>query len=105
MVARGAAYFFDDLGQGENSDAEWLTLRLALTLAQSLCEPVFDLLGDPLEVIWQASGSSRYSSIAAAAHLVKNEECEVSARPRRLISTPRRQNLAGIALAKRNASR
>ena len=105
VVSRGATYFFDNLGCGTSSDAEWLALRLALQLAQTLGEPDFDLIGDSLEVIRQASGSSRCRSVAAANHLAKYEECAVLGRPRRLIWTPRRQNLAGIALAGRNACR
>jgi len=104
VVARGATYFFDNLGCGTSSDAEWLALRLALQVAQSLGEPDFDLIGDSLEVIQQANGSSRCSSIASAHHLAKYEECAASGRPRRLIWSPRRQNLAGIALAGRNTS-
>ncbi|WP_324292000.1 reverse transcriptase-like protein [uncultured Erythrobacter sp.] len=105
VVARGASYFYDYLGYGTSSDAEWLALRLALQLAQSLGEPEFDLVGDSLEVIRQASGSSRCRSVAASDHLAKYEECAASGRPRRLIWTPRQQNLAGIALAKRNTLR
>lgn len=101
VVARGATYFFDNLGYGTSSDAEWLALRLALQLAHSLGEPEFDLVGDSLEVIRQANGSSRCRSIAAADHLAKYEDCAASGRPRRLIWTSRRQNLAGIALARR----
>lgn len=102
VVARGITYFFDNLGYGTSSDAEWLAVRLALQLGQSLGEPDFDLIGDSLEVIGQASGSSRCSSIAAADHLAEYEKRAASGRPRRLIWTPRRQNLAGIALAGRN---
>ena len=105
MVARGATCFFDNLGCGTSSDAEWLALLLALQLAHTLGEPDFDLIGDSLEVIRQASGASRCRSIAAADHLAKYEECAASGRPRRLIWTPRQQNLAGIALAGRNARR
>ena len=101
VVARGATYFFDDLGCGTSSDAEWIALRLALQLAHTLGEPDFDLIGDSLEVIRQASGSSRCRSIAAAQHLARYEECAAQGRPRRLVWTPRRQNLAGIALAGR----
>ena len=35
VVARGVAYFFDNVGCGTSSDAEWLALRLALQLAQT----------------------------------------------------------------------
>lgn len=105
VVARGVTHFFDDLGYGTSSDAEWIALRLALQVAQSLGEPEFDLVGDSLEVIRQASGSFRCRSMAAAEHLAQYEECAASGRPRRLVWTPRQQNLAGIALAKRNALR
>jgi len=101
VVARGSVYFFDDLGHGTSSDAEWLALRLALRLAQSHGETDFDLVGDSLNVIRQACGSSRPSSPSAADHLAKYQECAAMGRPRRLIWTPRCQNLAGIALAAR----
>ncbi|PLK22390.1 ribonuclease HI [Porphyrobacter sp. TH134] len=105
VVARGATYFFDELGYGTSSDTEWLALRLALQLAQSLGEPNSDLVGDSLEVIRQASGTSHCRSISAAAHLAKYEECAASGRPRRVIWTPRRQNLTDIALAGRITGR
>lgn len=105
VVARGAARFFDDLGCGNSTDAEWMALRLALQLAQSLGEPDFDLVGDSLEVIRQASGISRCRSASAAQHLAKYKEHAAAGRPRRLVWTPRQQNLAGIALAGRYACR
>jgi ribonuclease HI len=105
VVARGTTRFFDDLGHGTSSDAEWLALRLALEVAQSLGEPEFDLVGDSREVILQASGSMRPGSPAAAAHLARYEECAAAGRPRRLVWTPRQQNLAGIALARRHEGR
>lgn len=105
LVARGAAHFFDDLGCGTSSDAEWMALRLALQFAQSLGEHDFDLIGDSLDVIRQASGKSRGRSASAMQHLARYEECAAAGRPRRLVWTPRQQNLAGIALAGRYASR
>lgn len=105
VVVRGATYFFDDLGCGTSSDAEWMALRLALHVAQSLGEPDFDLIGDSLEVIRQASGMSLPGSNAAAQHLAIYEEGAAKGRPRRVKWTPRGQNLAGIALARRNSSR
>ncbi|WP_234031832.1 ribonuclease HI [Porphyrobacter sp. SLTP] len=85
VVARGVTHFYDDLGYGTNSDAEWLALRLALQLAHSLGEPEFDLVGDSLEVIRQASGLFRCRSMAAADHRARYEECAAAGRPRRLI--------------------
>jgi len=105
VVARGEARFFDDLGCGTSSDAEWLALRLALEVAQSLDEPDFDLIGDSLEVIRQAGGMSPPGSSAAADHLARYKEGAAKGRPRRVKWTPRAQNLAGIALERRKASR
>lgn len=36
VVVRGVPHLFDDLGHGNNSDAEWLALICALELAHSL---------------------------------------------------------------------
>lgn len=105
VVARGAVCFFDDLGCGTSSDAEWTALRLALQVAQSLGEPDFDLIGDSLEVIRQASGASPPGTNAAAEHLARYKDGAAKGRPRRVKWTPRGQNLAGIALARRHASR
>lgn len=105
VVALGTAYFFDDLGSGTSSDAEWSAICLALQVAQSLGEPDFDLIGDSLEVIRQASGRSSLGSSAAAEHLARYEEGAAKGRPRRVKWTPRSQNLAGVALARRHASR
>lgn len=103
VVARGMPFFFDNLGSGTSSDAEWLALRLALQHAQALAVPDFVLVGDSLEVIRQASGISPCRSRAAAQHCAQYRECARLGAPRRLIWTPRRQNLAGIALARRHA--
>lgn len=105
VVARGITYYFDDLGCGTSSDAEWMALRLALQVAQSLAEPDFDLIGDSLEVIRQTSGISRSGSASAANHLARYQKDAAKGRPRRVRWTPRGQNLAGIALVRRNVSR
>ncbi|MGZ8287523.1 MAG: reverse transcriptase-like protein [Allosphingosinicella sp.] len=101
VVARGATYFFDDLGCGTSSDAEWLALRLALQLAHSLEEPDFELIGDCANVISQASGQSKCRTEAALDHRARFQECMASGKPKRLRWTSRNQNLAGIALARR----
>ncbi|WP_245806093.1 ribonuclease HI [Erythrobacter donghaensis] len=101
VVARGVAHFFDDLGIGTNTDAEWLALRMALQVAQSLDAAEFDLIGDSLEVVRQANGASRPGSESAAAHLARYEAAAAHRRPRQVKWTPRGQNLAGIALARR----
>jgi ribonuclease HI len=101
IVARGQSAFFDDLGYGTNSDAEWLALRLALKVAHSLKVPRFELLGDNANVIAQATGRAGCRSQSAAAHLAQYLDLATTGRPDRIRWLPRNQNLAGIALARR----
>lgn len=101
VVARGVSYYFDDLGFGTSSDSEWLALRLALRLGQSLGEQDFDLIGDCANVIEQANGSSRCRTEAAAEHRARFRESASATPPNRVRWIPRTQNLAGIALARR----
>lgn len=101
VVAQGAVYFFDDMGNGTSTDAEWLALLMAMKLAHLLCEADCELIGDSVNVIRQASGVSRCRSQAALAHLAEYQRCAEAAQPRRLRWTPRNQNLAGIALSRR----
>lgn len=101
VVARGSAYFFDDLGNGSSSDAEWLALLKALDVARSLGLPVFDLLGDNRGVIGQASGTAPCRTLAARDHLARFHAAAALSPPRRLRWLPRHQNLAGIALERR----
>lgn len=103
IVARGETYFFDDLGDGTSSDAEWTALRLALKVAHSLGEPDFDLIGDCANVIAQANGRTKCRSEQARAHRASFHEAAATGPPKRVRWTPRNQNLAGIALARRRA--
>jgi ribonuclease HI len=102
VVARGQAWFFDDVGSGSSEEAEWLALRKALELAQSLGEPHFDLIGDCANVIAQANGSAKCRTATAWEHYAKLQESAASAPPRRIRWIARNQNLAGIALARRS---
>jgi ribonuclease HI len=101
VVARGVPYFFDELGSGTSSDAEWLALLQALRLAQSLSEPDFDLIGDSAHVIAQANGLSSCRSQSSRDHHAEFREIAASAPPQRIRWAPRAQNLAGIALERR----
>lgn len=100
VVVRGAAYFFDDLGIGSNSDAEWLALVRALELAQSAGLANVELIGDALGVIRQANMvlSSGQASTAQATRFLG---LAAKVRPARIRWIKREQNLAGIALATR----
>ena len=101
VVARGATYFFDELGYGTSEDAEWLALLEALRLAHSLGEHEFDLIGDCANVIGQANGLTKCRSQEAFEHHLRFGEAAASAPPRRIRWIARTQNLAGIALARR----
>jgi ribonuclease HI len=101
VVARGTAHYFDDLGEGSSSEAEWLALIKALEVAQLLAVPSFDLLGDSRGVIDQATGTTPCRTPAAREHLARFHAAAAHAPPRRLRWLPRHQNLAGIALDRR----
>jgi ribonuclease HI len=98
-VLRGQTHIFNDLGQGNNRDAEWLALLHALKLGQAL-GPI-ELIGDAAEVIAQANqalrtGQSRDGHSAALLALAAGSP------PARIRWIKRAQNLAGIALAARH---
>jgi ribonuclease HI len=102
VVARGRTWFFDDLGEGSSSDAEWMALTKAVEVAHSLGAPLFDLLGDSRSVIDQASGAAPCRNAAAQAHLAHYHEAAAALPPPRLRWLPRQQNLAGTALNRRH---
>ena len=101
VVARGETLFFDDLGSGTSSDAEWLALRAALRVAQALGESDFELIGDCANVLAQANGAARCRGLAAEEHLARFREAAALGPPGRIRWIARTQNLAGIALARR----
>jgi ribonuclease HI len=101
VVARGVAYVFDDLGTGTSEDAEWLALRTALQVAQSLGEPDFVLIGDCANVIAQANGKAKCRTPSALEHRAKFIEAAASGPAPHIRWIARNQNLAGIALTRR----
>ncbi|ABD25950.1 hypothetical protein Saro_1509 [Novosphingobium aromaticivorans DSM 12444] len=99
-VVRGKPYFFDDLGTGSNTDAEWHALRCAIELARDLGLRDVEFVGDSLEVTrsanialanGNATSGQAISLLAILAHY----------RPGRIRWIKREQNLAGIALEAR----
>ncbi|WP_310532777.1 reverse transcriptase-like protein [Novosphingobium sp.] len=101
VVIRGVTYLFDDLGQGTNSDAEWLALICALRQALALGLEDIVLIGDAREIIDHAgealrAGQAPHAHAAAVLDLAK----QLSGARIRWIK--RGQNLAGIALAARH---
>lgn len=103
VVARGQVLFFDGLGNGGSSDAEWLALRTALEVARQLGIADFDLLGDSLSIVQQANSRVPCRNAAARDHFDAVRALMALAMPRRIRWVPRQQNLAGIALDRRRA--
>ena len=101
VVVGGVPYFFDDLGRGTNSDAEWLALTCALELSQSLGLTNIELVGDALEVIRQANRAIR-TGHAKHGHAAKVLALIAEKPFARIRWIKREQNLAGIALAARH---
>ena len=99
VVLRGAVHFHDDLGTGNNSDAEWLALIRASQLARSLGLADVELIGDAVEVVRQANAALRDG--AADGHAAAFLALTAGAPPARIRWIKREQNLAGIALAAR----
>lgn len=105
VVHRGITHFGDDLGVGDNSEAEWTALLYAsrLAVAQGVTDALF--IGDSTLVVEQASGrqpcrSAHLMSLAQAFHSA------MVAIPRYQIrQVSRSKNLAGIALERRRAAR
>lgn len=98
VVAAGQTHLRRDLGEGTNTDAEWLALIEALRVAQELGAPDFVLLGDAMHVIGPASGTVKARGVAIA-HLAVFRRLVGDAAPPVIRYVKRSQNLAGIALA------
>ena len=101
VVARGVANLFEDLGHGTSNDAEWLALIRALSLAQTLELPEFELVGDALGVIRQANAALQ-SDGEVDGHAATFRALAAAGPPPRIRWIKREQNLAGIALAARH---
>src|SRR4051812_19692882 len=99
MVAAGETTILRDLGNGTSSDAEWLALIHALTIAQSLGTPDFVLLGDAVGILAKANGTLKCRA-ADLRHFERFRALASPANPPRLRYIKRSQNLAGIALAR-----
>lgn len=100
VVVRGNSHFFDRLGTGSNTDAEWQALLCAIVLARDLWLQDVEFLGDSLEVTRQANlaVSTGHAMSGHAASMLSILELY---RPGRIRWIKREQNLAGIALQSR----
>lgn len=98
VFARGQVWLRDDLGQGDNNDAEWLALFHALEIARLLGADEVTLLGDSALVVGQASGSARCRDSRFMAYLAAFKAAAAGFRRVRVRRVARAQNHAGIAL-------
>jgi ribonuclease HI len=101
VVHRGQAHIRDNLGSGDNNQAEWLALLFAVELAseQGALDVVF--VGDSQLVIHQASGTWPCRSDQLEPYLAAFNQAKLGFSRVRLRHVPRTKNLAGIALARR----
>ncbi|MFC4256266.1 reverse transcriptase-like protein [Altererythrobacter xixiisoli] len=100
VVIRGAVHLFEDMGQGSNTDAEWLALIHALKLARTLGLTDVEFIGDSREVVLAANAALR-SGHASGGHAATMLALIADTRPARIRWIKREQNLAGIALEAR----
>lgn len=101
VVCRGQAHFRDDLGNGDNNEAEWTALLYAVELAAAakVADAIF--IGDSTLVVEQARGRWRCRSPHLAPYLTAFRIAAATIPRIRLRQVPRAKNLAGIALARR----
>ena len=100
VVRKGVTHYRHDLGDGSNSDAEWLAAIHALEIARREGDRDITLLGDSTLVVTQASGKARCRSAELEAHRSRFAELAEGFDRVRIRHVGRAQNLAGIALAR-----
>lgn len=101
VVLRGEVRILDDLGEGSNSDAEWLALIAAMRLVRALDGVPVTLLGDAAEIVLHANEALRTGK-ARHAHAASLLALAAKVPDLRIRWIRRAQNLAGIALAARH---
>ncbi|MEG3085354.1 reverse transcriptase-like protein [Sphingomonas sp. PB2P12] len=102
VVLKGITHYRDDVGQGTNSDAEWLAAIYALEIAAQFGEREIVLLGDSTLIVTQATGVAPCRSAELKAHHVRFAALARTFNMVRIRHVGRTQNLAGIALARRH---
>jgi ribonuclease HI len=100
VVRKGVTHYRHDLGEGTNSDAEWLAAIHALEIAHLEGDRDITLLGDSTLVVTQASGKARCRSADLKVHRSRFAELAERFDRVRIRHIGRAQNLAGIALAR-----
>ena len=98
VVARGRTWHSDDLGTGDNNDAEWLALIHGLGIARTLGVADAVLLGDSALVVAQANGVAPCRDVRFSRRLAELRDLAADFARLRIRRISRSQNLAGIAL-------
>jgi ribonuclease HI len=101
VVSRGRVWFHDDLGTGDNNEAEWRALLLAMDMAAAQACTHILLIGDSALVVAQASGRQPCRSAHLKPYLAAFQEAAARFARVQVRHVPRTKNLAGIALARR----
>lgn len=101
VVSRGAVWFHDNLGTGDNNQAEWLALLLAMQQARMQGCAEVRFVGDSALVVAQASGRQPCRSSQLQPYLEEFREAAATFDKVQVRHVPRTRNLAGIALARR----
>lgn len=101
VVIRGIPHLFDDLGIGNNRDAEWLALIRAMELTRTMGLSGVELIGDAVEIITKANRVLT-SGESSDDHEKRFLALAVETTPARVRWIKRAQNLAGITLAARH---
>jgi len=102
VVSGGAVWFHDDLGTGDNNQAEWLALLLAMKHAQAQGCAEARFVGDSALVVAQASGRQPCRSPQLQPYLEAFRQAAAAFTKVQVRHVPRTRNLAGIALARRD---
>ena len=105
VVHRGVTHFRDDLGSGDNNEAEWLALLHAVDLATASGADDVLLIGDSMPVIEQARGRWACRNPRLQPYAARFREAASGVARIWLRQVPRSKNLAGIALARRREVR
>lgn len=103
VVARGVLYHVPNVGQGTNNDAEWLALIHAMRVGRSLGATDIELIGDAALIVHQAKGEWKCRGAALQAHLATFKALSADFARVRIKHVGRSRNLAGIALARKQA--
>jgi ribonuclease HI len=101
VVVGGQIHFRDDIGSGDNNEAEWLALLFAVELATLAHVRDVRFVGDSTLVIRQASRAWPCRSQQLQPYLATFKQAIANFDRVVLRHVPRSKNLAGIALARR----